>query len=124
MSDKPLSVLLVDDEEDFVDMLSLRLEATGVEAATVNSGEACLGFLESAPVDVVVLDVKMPGMDGLETLGKIKAQWPHLPVIMMTGHGSVESAEQGASLGAFDYLIKPADFDELLAKLRAAAASS
>ena len=120
MSDKALKVLLVDDEEDFVDMLSLRLEASGVEASTVSSGEACLGFLEDAPVDVVVLDVKMPGMDGLETLQRLKAQWPDLPVIMMTGHGSLESAEQGAALGAFDYLIKPADFNELLGKLKAA----
>lgn len=120
MSDEALKVLLVDDEEDFVDMLSLRLEASGVEASTVTSGEACLGFLEEAPVDAVVLDVKMPGMDGLETLRRVKSKWPDLPVIMMTGHGSVESAEEGAALGAFDYLIKPADFDELMAKLRAA----
>ena len=116
-----ISVLIVDDEEDFVEMLSLRLEATGFDVRGVNSAPDGLAALAEQEADVVVLDLKMPGMDGLETLEKIKAAHPAVAVIIMTGHGAMESATRGKELGAFDYLIKPAEFEELVEKLEAAA---
>jgi DNA-binding NtrC family response regulator len=121
MSKEPIKILLVDDEEDFVEMLSLRLEAMGQEVTPAYSGSACLDILGQKAMDVVILDVKMPGMDGIETLKEIKKRFPTVEVIMMTGHGTVETAvEEGKRLGAFDYMLKPADFDELLNKLNAA----
>jgi DNA-binding NtrC family response regulator len=121
MNREPIRVLLVDDEEDFVEMLSLRLEATGQEVTPAYSGRECLDILEQKAVDVVILDVKMPGMDGIETLKEIKRRFPTVAVILMTGHGTVETAlEEGKQLGAFDYMLKPADFDELLNKLQEA----
>lgn len=113
-------ILLVDDEEDFVEMLSLRLMAQGMDVTGVHSGPACLEALDESAFDVVILDLKMPGMDGLEVLRRIKQAHPGVEVIIMTGHGAVESATEGRELGAFDYLIKPADFDELLEKIEAA----
>jgi DNA-binding NtrC family response regulator len=120
MTREPIKILLVDDEEDFVEMLSLRLEAVGEEVTPAHSGTECLQVLEERDVDVVILDVKMPGMDGIETLQEIKRRFPLVEVILMTGHGTVESAIQGQALGAFDYLLKPADFNELVEKLEAA----
>jgi DNA-binding NtrC family response regulator len=120
MTREPIKILLVDDEEDFVEMLSLRLEAVGEEVTPAYSGRECLQVLEQRDVDVVILDVKMPGMDGIETLQEIKRRFPLVEVILMTGHGTVESAIEGQALGAFDYLLKPADFNELVEKLEAA----
>ena len=120
MKREPIKVLLVDDEEDFVEMLSLRLETVGEEVTPAHSGEQCLEVLEGKAIDVVILDVKMPGMDGIETLREIKRRFPAVEVILMTGHGTIESAIQGQALGAFDYLLKPADFNELMEKLEAA----
>ena len=91
-----------------------------------NSGQEALSVLaETEPdalpeIDVVVLDIKMPGMDGIETLKQIKARHPVLEVILLTGHGAVDTAVKGLKAGAFDYLLKPADFDELTVKLEAA----
>ena len=79
-----------------------------------------LDTLANTPIDVVILDIKMPGMDGIETLREIKKQFPLVEVIMLTGHGSTETAVQGMKLGAFDYLMKPADFDDLTLKLEGA----
>jgi DNA-binding NtrC family response regulator len=120
MTREPIKILLVDDEGDFVEMLSLRLEAVGEEVTPAHSGAECLQVLEQRDVDVVILDVKMPGMDGIETLQEIKRRFPLVEVILMTGHGTVESAIEGQALGAFDYLLKPADFNELMEKLEAA----
>ena len=120
MTREPIKILLVDDEEDFVEMLSLRLEAVGEEVTPSHSGRECLQVLEDRDIDVVILDVKMPGMDGIETLQEIKRRFPLVEVILMTGHGTVESAIEGQALGAFDYLLKPADFNELMEKLEAA----
>ncbi len=114
----PTRVLLVDDEEDFVEMLSLRLQEAGEKVSAAHSGEGCLDALAKTHIDVVVLDIKMPGMDGMETLVEIKKRFPLVEVIMLTGHGSTETAVEGMKLGAFDYLMKPADFDELTAKLQ------
>ena len=114
----PTKVLLVDDEKDFVEMLSLRLQEEGEMVSSANSGKECLDTLERANIDVVVLDIKMPGMDGMETLAEIRKRFPLVEVIMLTGHGSTETAVEGMKLGAFDYLMKPADFDELTSKLQ------
>ena len=113
-------VLLVDDEKDFIEMLSLRLQEAGEKVSAAYSGKECLEGLDAAQIDVVVLDIKMPGMDGIETLREIKKRFPLVEVILLTGHGSTETAVEGMKLGAFDYLMKPADFDDLTAKLQAA----
>jgi DNA-binding NtrC family response regulator len=116
----PTRVLLVDDEEDFVEMLSLRLQEAGEKVSAAYSGEEGLDALAKTHIDVVVLDIKMPGMDGMETLVEIKKRFPLVEVIMLTGHGSAETAVEGMKLGAFDYLMKPAEFEELTAKLQRA----
>ena len=116
----PASVLVVDDEKDFVEMLSLRLQEVGEKVSTAYSGKECLETLEKTNIDVVILDIKMPGMDGMETLREIKKRFPIIEVIMLTGHGSAETAVEGMKSGAFDYLMKPADFDDLTAKLEGA----
>jgi len=112
------SVLLVDDEVEFLDTLLKRLRKRKLDVNGVHSGEEALRFLEANPVDVVVLDVKMPGMDGLDTLRAIKKTLPLTEVIMLTGHANMEVAIEGMELGAFDYLMKPMDIDELLYKLQ------
>lgn len=116
----PIRVLLVDDEKDFVEMLGLRLEEAGENITPAHSGQECLNVLEQKEIDVVVLDILMPGMDGIATLKEIKRRFPLVEVIMLTGHGTTESAVQGLKLGAFDYLLKPAHFGELTAKLESA----
>jgi DNA-binding NtrC family response regulator len=112
------NVLLVDDEAEFVETLVKRLRKRKVNTAAVGSGEEALKILKEMPVDVVVLDVKMPGMDGIETLRQIKKISPLVEVIMLTGHANMEVAIEGMELGAFDYLMKPMDIDELLYKLQ------
>jgi len=116
----PVNILVVDDEKDFVEMLSLRLQEVGEKVSTAYSGKECLETLEKTNIDVVILDIKMPGMDGMETLREIKKRFPIIEVIMLTGHGSAETAVEGMKSGAFDYLMKPADFDDLTAKLEGA----
>jgi DNA-binding NtrC family response regulator len=112
------NVLLVDDEGEFLETLVKRIQKRNVNATGVNSGEEALAFLEKNPVDVVVLDVRMPGMDGIETLRALKRQYPLTEVIMLTGHASLEVAIEGMELGAFDYLMKPVEIDDLLYKLQ------
>jgi DNA-binding NtrC family response regulator len=116
----PTNVLLVDDEKDFVEMLSLRLQETGERVTPAYNGKECLETLEKKNIDVVILDIKMPGMDGIETLREIKRKHPLVEVIMLTGHGTTETAVQGMKLGAYDYLLKPADFEDLASKLEGA----
>jgi len=116
----PAKVLLVDDEEDFVEMLSLRLKELGEKVSVAYSGREGLDTLENTHIDVVILDIKMPGMDGIQTLREIKKRFPLVEVIMLTGHGSTETAVEGMKLGAFDYLLKPADFSDLSTKLEGA----
>ena len=112
-----IRVLLVDDEIEFLETLSKRLARREIEAFQASSGEQALEFLTANDVDVVVLDVKMRGMDGIETLKRIKAAKPQQEVIMLTGHASMEAAIQGMQLGAFDYIMKPADINQLLYKI-------
>ena len=116
----PINVLVVDDEKDFVEMFSLRLKEVGENVRGVYSGQECLETLAKADFDVVILDIKMPGMDGIETLGEIKKHYPLVEVILLTGHGAVDTAVEGMKIGAFDYVNKPADFEDLLAKLEEA----
>ncbi len=111
-------VLLVDDEEDFVHTLVKRLRKRKLEVGAVLSGKEAIRAVSESPPDVVVLDVKMPDMDGIETLKQIKTLKPSIEVIMLTGHANVEVAIRGMELGAFDYLMKPIEIDELLYKLQ------
>jgi DNA-binding NtrC family response regulator len=113
-----LKVLFVDDEVDFLETLMKRMKKRGVDVAGVGSGEQALDYLYNQPVDVVVLDVRMPGIGGINTLREIKKIDPLMEVIMLTGHASIEAAIDGMELGAFDYLMKPADFDELFYKIQ------
>lgn len=113
----PTRILLVDDEADFVEMLSLRLHEAGEKVTPAYSGREGLEILARKSIDVVILDIRMPGMDGIETLREIKKRFPLVEVMMLTGHGTTETAVEGMKLGAFDYLMKPADFDELRQKL-------
>ncbi|MFH2128648.1 MAG: response regulator [Pseudomonadota bacterium] len=112
----------MDDEQDFTEMLGLRLKEEGHRIYAAFSGEQALQALERGhdTVDVVVLDLKMPGLDGEETLKAIKERWPQLEVILLTGHGTIDTAVACLKAGAFDYLLKPAEFSELLAKLEKA----
>lgn len=113
----PARVLIVDDEEDFAEMLSLRLQEVGQKVSTAHSGRECLDRLKQEDIDIVVLDILMPGMNGIDTLKEIKKRFPIVEVIMLTGHGTIQTAVDGMKLGAFDYLLKPADFKELVTKL-------
>lgn len=111
-------VLLVDDEIDFLETLVKRLRKRKLDVLSASSGRQALEILGKEPVDVVVLDVRMPDMDGIATLKAVKKISPSVEVIMLTGHASLEVAIQGMELGAFDYLMKPMDIDELLYKLQ------
>jgi len=111
-------ILLVDDEQAFLETLTKRLSKRNLDIQIALSGEAALRLLEdNSQIEVVILDVKMPGMDGIETLKEIKRHHPLKEVIMLTGHATVESAIEGMKLGAFDYLLKPVKLEELLPKL-------
>jgi len=116
-----MKILLVDDEHEFVTTLAERLELRNMNVSIAMDGEAALGFIENDPPQVVVLDVMMPGLSGLEVLEKIKAMDPKIQVILLTGHGATKDGVRGMQLGAFDYLIKPIDLDELIIKLNEAA---
>lgn len=117
------NVLLVDDESEFVETFSERLSMRNLDILKAFSGEEALQVLaKHQDVEVVILDVKMPGMDGIETLAEIKKSYPLLEVIMLSGHADVESAIDGMKQGAFDYLMKPCDMDQIIAKVTEAAA--
>lgn len=118
---KNLTVLLVDDEAGFVETLARRLGRRGLEVRTALSGPLALEALRQGPVAVVVLDLKMAGMDGVATLEQIKARHPGLPVILLTGHGSLASMQDIIGLGAYDYLSKPCDLETLLERIQSAA---
>ncbi len=113
----PVRLLLVDDEKDFVNILSKRIKRRNIDVAKAFSGAEAIQALRGQEFDVVVLDLKMEDMDGIEVLKILKIMDPRLAVIMLTGHGSVEAAEQGMKLGAFDYLTKPCGLEELLEKI-------
>jgi DNA-binding NtrC family response regulator len=114
------TVLFVDDETDFVESLIKRMQRRNISAYGVHSGEEALEFLaeDKADVDVVVLDVRMQGMNGIETLKTVKHLYPAIEVVMLSGHANLSVAKEGMEMGAFDYLMKPVDLDELLYKLQ------
>ena len=107
------SILLVDDETAFLDAMKRRLSKREFRVETAESGMGALELLEDKHdvIEVVILDVKMPGIDGIETLREIKRKYPMVEVVMLTGHATVGSAIEGMKFGAFDYLMKPADID-------------
>jgi len=113
-----IRVLIVDDEVEFLEILVKRLRKRKLDVDGVTSGEAALERLKERPVDIVVLDVRMPGMSGLDTLREIRKGHGLLEVIMLTGHANVEVAMEGMDIGAFDYLMKPIEIDELVYKIQ------
>ena len=112
-----IRVLMVDDEEQFRATTSKILTRKGYETTMAGSGEEAIEILRKNPQDVVILDIKMPGMDGHQTLEEIKKIDADIPVIMLTGHGALESAKESLKLGAVDYLSKPCEIDLLAAKI-------
>lgn len=111
-------ILVVDDEVDFQETIVNRLKKRNLHAVGVASGEDAIEVLENELYDVVLLDIKMPGgMDGIETLREIKRIQPLVEVLLLTGHASVETSIEGMKLGAFDYLLKPIKFEDLLTKM-------
>ncbi len=106
-------VLLVDDESDLVDTLAERLEIRGFSTRVSYDGESALSLLQSETLDMMVLDLRMPGIDGVEVLREVNRNYPHIAVVVLTGHGSEKDREECIRLGAFDYLNKPTDIREL-----------
>ncbi len=113
-------LLLVDDEARFVETLSKRLTARGFEVEGALGGPQALELLDARPFDVVLLDVWMPGMDGLEVLKAIRRRHPSVKIILVSGNASINAAIEGMRLGAVDYLLKPVEIDDILAKVEAA----
>lgn len=112
-----IRVLLVDDETSFIETLSRRLTLRKLQVHTAGSAEEAFEVLNREEIDVVVLDVKMPGTDGLTTTKAIKRRFPHIEVILLSGHATLETSVGGMALGAFDYLLKPVRLDELVYKI-------
>ena len=112
-----IRVLLVDDEQEFVEVLAERLEVRDIVVTKAFSGDEALAGIKEKPVDVVILDVAMPGKDGVATLKEIKQVNPIIEVIMLTGNATVDSAVEGMRLGAYDYLMKPTETKDLLEKI-------
>jgi DNA-binding response OmpR family regulator len=115
-----LKVLLVDDEAEFIKALAERLQLRGIEAGVAFDGESALHMTADATPDVMVLDLKMPGVDGMEVLRRVVRTYPQVQVIMLTGHGSEKDCEEALRIGAFAYLQKPVQLDQLLQFMRAA----
>lgn len=119
MSEK---VLLVDDEKDFLDIMSERMEARGMTVKTADSADQALKILEKESFDAIVMDFKMPGMDGIQALKNIKTRKPELQIILLTGYATVEKTVEAMKIGATDLLEKPADLEALAAKIKQAKA--
>jgi DNA-binding NtrC family response regulator len=115
---KNFRVLLVDDETEFVQAMAERLKMRDLDASTVYDGEQALSFVGRQEPDVMVLDLKMPGIDGMEVLRQVKKSYPKIQVIILTGHGSEKDEEEARRLGAFDYLEKPVDLNVLIKKMK------
>ncbi|MCD6293679.1 MAG: response regulator [Deltaproteobacteria bacterium] len=111
-----MKMMLVDDEERFLSTTQKLLSRKGYDVLTASSGTEALDLLRTHNVHVVILDVKMPGMDGIETLNAIKRNYPLVEVIMLTGHGTIDSAVEGLKSGATDYLTKPTDVQDIIEK--------
>jgi DNA-binding response OmpR family regulator len=115
-----LKVLLVDDEVEFVSTLAERLRLRGIQTRIANDGEEAFRQISADPPQVVVLDVMMPGMGGLKVLERIKADYPAIPVILLTGIGTTQDGMTGMRLGAFDYLMKPLQIEDLIERIEEA----
>jgi DNA-binding NtrC family response regulator len=113
----PIQLLLIDDERDYVNVLSNRLSKRGFDVGKANSGSEAFQILRQRTFDVAILDLKMADMDGIEVLKILKKMAPEMVVIMLTGHGSAEAAHEGIRQGAFDYLTKPCELDDLIPKI-------
>jgi len=119
-----IKILLIDDEMEFVETLAERLELRGYIAEIAGDGELGISMLARESFDVAILDLMMPGLSGLDTLRQIKEIDKTLPVIMLTGHGSTKDGMEGMQMGAFDFLMKPLDINELLEKINLALSKS
>jgi DNA-binding NtrC family response regulator len=119
---QPLRILIVDDEEDLVSTLAERLAIRGFEVEGATSGDDALACLRRQEFSVVIVDVKMPGIGGLELTEHIRQEYPELPVILFTGQSSRDDAERAARQGALEYLLKPVDIDDLISKVSSAVA--
>ena len=117
MKEEKLKILLVDDEKEFVESLSERLELRNLEADVAYDGEQALAALKEGKHDVMVLDLRMPGIDGIEVLRRAKKRNPDVQVVVLTGHGTEKDEQQAKKLGAFAYLKKPVDIDHLVGTL-------
>ncbi len=115
-----IRLLIVDDENDFVEVLAQRLQTRGFSVKTAACGEEALDCVREHDFDVVILDVMMPGLNGVETLQEIKKLQPLTEVILLTGHGALDIAIEGTKLGAYDYLLKPTDIPDLVKKITTA----
>ncbi len=115
-----IKILLVDDEQEFVNTLSERIQMRELGADVALTGEQALELVDSDVPDVMVLDLRMPGIDGMEVLRRVKKQYPKVQVIILTGHGSDKDEEEARRLGAYDYLQKPVEVDTLVTKIRKA----
>jgi DNA-binding NtrC family response regulator len=115
-----LTVLVADDEIEFASTLVARLRLRNFQATMTNSGKATLAAIDQERPDVLVLDLKMPDLDGLEVLASLQEKYPTLAVIILTGHGSFEAGRKGMELGAYDYIMKPVDLNLLLEKIEGA----
>ena len=120
---KDISVLIVDDEEELAATIAERLEIRGLKALTASDGDSALELLKTYEVHVVVLDLMMPGIGGLEILKQIKALDINIPVILLTGYGSKERSKEGMNLGALDCIMKPCNLDDLIGKIQEATKS-
>jgi DNA-binding response OmpR family regulator len=120
VADDPIRLLLVDDEVAYVNVLANRLSRRGIEVSKAFSGSEAIQAVRRTDFHVAVLDLKMEDMDGIEVLRIFRKMLPDMAVIMLTGHGSAEAAREGVQAGAFDYLMKPCELDELLGKIKAA----
>ena len=120
----PIKLLLVDDEKEFVTVLSNRLRKRGIDVGKATCGSKAIQSLRRQDFDVALLDLKMEDMDGIEVLKIFKKMLPEMPIIILTGHGSDQAVKEGISHGAYDYLMKPCDIKELLEKIREAVCSS
>ncbi len=115
-----LTVLIADDEVEFASTLVARLQLRKFRASMTNSGKATLSAIEQEQPDVLILDLKMPDLDGLEVLTSLQEKYPSLAVIMLTGHGSFAAGKKGMELGAYDYVMKPVDLNLLIEKIEGA----
>ena len=124
-----MRALFVDDEVEFLELMHKRLTRRGMEVITAPDGQTALNLLDQAmqegqTFEIVVMDVRMPGMDGLETLRHMKEKAPKIPVILLTGHACMGVAVQGLDLGAYDYMLKPVAISELIIKMEEAVRSA